>query len=393
MTDQAEQLRPYDLSSIDLRTLTAVVKKALYSEQSIITNWRHDRLSGGAGDFGLVVSAVYRFSGTAKTQAREADWSLILKVVGTIAADDDPMQSRYWKRELLAYQSGRLTKLPGGITSPRYFGSHMFSEKVIGLWLEDVEDESGSDWALKDYQTVARHLGQFNGAYLAEEELPSWSWLSHDWPRTLVEDYSTPGVERFRQTMDSPPTRQWFRAGDERRALELWEQRELYLKALDRLPQTLLHRDAFRRNLLVRHDGHGEREIVAVDWAYVGIGAVGEDLVSLVHASMVFSEWPISEADRLEVACIESYTEGLNEAGWHGDPHQVRLGYAAGSALIFGIGYAQLEPLGEESFPWIEQAYGRPIGEFMVLVGELRRIQLNLADEARALIEEYSNPE
>ena len=58
----------------------------------------------------------------------------------------------------------------------------------------------------------------------------------------------------------------------------LWDERERFLTALDRLPRTFCHHDAFRRNLLHRAGPEGE-ELVAVDWAYAGHGAVGEELV------------------------------------------------------------------------------------------------------------------
>ena len=145
-------------------------------------------------------------------------------------------------------------------------------------------------------------------------------------------------------------------------------------------------RDAFRRNLFIRHDGQGESEVVAVDWTYVGIGALGEDLVSLVHGSLAFSEVAIAEARNLDALCMEGYLEGLNDVGWRGDPRQVRLGYAAGSAMIFGIGYTGMEPPSEEIIPWLEEVSGRHIDELRIQTTERRHFLLELADEALALM-------
>jgi hypothetical protein len=382
----ANPMHPYDLSTINQVTLTPIVRRVLNSESAVISDWNYERVHGGAGDVGTAISGVYRFLGKAHDRNIEKDWSLIHKVVGTTATQDNPSESRYWKREVLAYQSGRLADLPGGLAAPRFLGTHEFSETVVGLWLEDISDEVGAKWPLEYYGVVARHLGQFNGAFLVERELPAWPWLSHDWLRALVEENATPGADRFRQTLDEPDLRRWFIDDDARRVFSLWEQRELYFDALNRLPQTLLHRDAFRRNLFVRHDVEGSEQIVAVDWTYVGIGAVGEDLGALIHASLSFSEVSMAEARALETICFEGYLKGLRDAGWHGDPRLVRLGYAAGAAMCFGIGYVGLELPPEDAYPWIEQAFGLPIDEFRILVAELRRFELDLADEARTLM-------
>ena len=47
----------------------------------------------------------------------------------------------------------------------------------------------------------------------------------------------------------------------------------------------------------------------------------------------------MADARKLDQMVFDGYVEGLAEAGWHGDPRLVRLGYAASSALCFGIGY------------------------------------------------------
>ena len=41
--------------------------------------------------------------------------------------------------------------------------------------------------------------------------------------------------------------------------------------------------------------------------------------------------------EELEELVVREYLRGLNDAGWHGDPGLVRLGYMAGAALNYGI--------------------------------------------------------
>src|SRR5439155_4390297 len=113
---------------------------------------------------------------------------------------------------------------------------------------------------------------------------------------------------------------------------QIWDERELLLDALTRLPpQTFCHRDAFRRNLFARRT-----QTVAVDWAYSGIGAVGEEIAPLVWGSLGFRDVPIEQAQELEALVFNSYLDGLRDAGWNGDARLVRFGYAAASVLRYG---------------------------------------------------------
>ena len=75
-----------------------------------------------------------------------------------------------------------------------------------------------------------------------------------------------------------------------------------------------------------------------IDWAYAGVGALGEELVPLVQATYLWHEVERGKFAELEKAVLSGYVEGLREAGWQGDPMLVRLGYAAASALRYSIG-------------------------------------------------------
>lgn len=285
---------------------------------------------------------------------------------------------------MLAYQSGQLVNLPGGLTVPRFFGTIEFSEKMVGLWLEDIVDEVGPNWPLKQYGLVARHLGQFNGTFLAKQERPLWPWLSQNWIRQHVSGAESKFAQ-LSHSLDQPLTRRWFIDDDADDILRLWEERALFLDALDRLPQTFLHRDAVRRNLFAKQTADGNSQTVAIDWAFVGIGAIGEEIAALVQATLCFSEVDIAEAHKLDKIVFDGYLEGLVEAGWRDDPRLARLGCTAGSLLVFGLGHGLFQ-FDKTLFPWYEQAFGRPIDEIMGLFAALNHFVLELADEARTLL-------
>jgi hypothetical protein len=195
-------------------------------------------------------------------------------------------------------------------------------------------------------------------------------------------------LERLADHGSPPVLRQFYPPLIIAELRRLWDERERFLTALDRLPRTFCHYDAFRRNLLHRAGPAGE-QLVAVDWAYSGQGAVGEELVSLVVGSLaMFEALGILPRD-LEAACFATYVAGLREAGWAGDERLVRLGFTTAAALRLTVGAVQLVlPLLTDPTlqPEIEDLFERPFAEVVEGWAELWPFQLKLAEEARALL-------
>jgi hypothetical protein len=141
--------------------------------------------------------------------------------------------------------------------------------------MEEVQEDMPGRWSVEHYGVVARHLGQFNGAYLTgQQPMPAYPWLRRRSylrdsvtrkaarrERVLVELRDLPDHPLVRRTY--PPdvveilSREWGQDG------KLKDTR--LLDALDRLPRTLCHNDFSRRNLLARHTADGRLETVAVD--------------------------------------------------------------------------------------------------------------------------------
>ena len=112
--------------------------------------------------------ALDRLSGTAHDADGIHPWSLILKGSSGAAqsGNNDPTQLMYWKREVLALQSGLLYEPPGSLSAPRCYGIVERPNDTVWLWLEDIQ-ESSAPWTVARYGLAAVHLGQFNGASLA----------------------------------------------------------------------------------------------------------------------------------------------------------------------------------------------------------------------------------
>jgi hypothetical protein len=161
------------------------------------------------------------------------------------------------------------------------------------------------------------------------------------------------------------------------------------IEAIDRLPRTFCHHDAFRRNLMARVADDGHEQTAAIDWAYTGIGAVGEEIGTLVSVGIQFMEVDVAQAVDLDEVVFEGYLAGLHDAGWRGDPRLVRLGFAATSALFMGIGGAGgcLQFILADDGKMIENVVGYPIDQILDQWAIMQNYLLDLGDEALMLID------
>jgi len=312
--------------------LTLPVRSALASTDAEVTDWRVEALQGGAGFIG----SVYRFAGTADDRGERIPWSLVLKAIRGDPSET-PTDVGYWKREVAAYQSGALDELPAGVRAPRCHGCVVTDDRAW-LWLEDVRDDLGPDWPLDHYGVVARHLGRLSGTYLRDQERLGEPWLSAGWLAAWVERVE-PVMAGFRTAVERDVFARFFDAEVTESVLRLWDARARLLGALAELPQTLCHLDAFRRNIIASRSDSGEMQSVLLDWAFVGTGAVGEELAPLTAASVIFD--PAAEADtlpQLDDVAFRGYLEGLADVGWQGKRDDVRFVYATAAALRYLVG-------------------------------------------------------
>ncbi|MCB1045479.1 MAG: phosphotransferase, partial [Acidobacteria bacterium] len=309
------------LETINETVLQPLVQQVLANPSVEIVKWNYEKLHGAGGGLGGTV--IYRFSGLGQVQDKLIPWSLVLKILQARA--DESSSSHYWKREAEAYRSGWLNTLSGGLVTPRCYAIDDHPD-FIRIWLEDVQDSFGSAWTLSHYGLVARHLGQFNGQYLAQEVIPTFSWFSSQWIR---QDLATaaPSFEKMRSLLDHPIIRRFFPPPLGEKALRLWAEKERFLMVLEGLPQTVCHFDAFRRNLFGRSNADGKTQIVAIDWSYVGSGPPGAEIVALVWVTLFFRDVEASQARDLAGVVFANYLDGLRDSGWQGDPRQVRFAF------------------------------------------------------------------
>jgi hypothetical protein len=376
----------------DVAELSAVVRRVLGTPEAQVVTWEHQVLYGGGGALSGL-SGVHRFAGSARAGDRTLPWSAVLKVIGAPSGDadaatgvGDPRHADYWQREARAFEAGLLDALPTGLAAPRCFGVAERPEGVR-IWMEEVSDTVGAPWPLRRFGVAARHLGRFNGAYLAGRPVPAYPWLGQGLLRARADRNA-----RFWATVDAVRSAPLFRRGWPAdladRALRLFQERHTFLDLLDRLPQTLRHGDADRRNLLARDAPGGDEQTVAIDWAYLGTGAVGEEVAPLVASSVL---WGKGVAPRdlpdLEATAFDGYLVGLRDAGWHGDPRLARLGCEAAMALRYGplLGVVQVVNATPEQRAAAERTLGEPLEHFFDRYAALQHFVLDRAESVRAL--------
>lgn len=393
------------LPQLDPSVLTMVARAALDRPAAVVNAWAPPARLGAAAVFNAVSAGVYRVRGTAADDDDRTPrpWSAVLKVLRSpagLTTPDGTTISReqaedgslftYWRREALAYEEGLLADLPAGIAAPRCLAITRHSDGEIWLWLEDLAG-AAEEWPLDRYAQAARHLGTFNGAYAAGTPLPVAPWLSpaplESWLSIVIGQVMA--VLDARGLWGHPLMRAALPDETAARLHALWTDRDHFLTVRRRLPRVFCHLDAFRGNLAGRRTPAGQEETVAIDWAWMGGGALGEELGPLVVATALDGALPEGALPELEAVALEGYLHGLGEAGWCGDPRLVRLGYAATAPLRYAALLAAdiaLAATDDGSRTAQEARHGVAIEAVAQRRGALIAFLLDRADQARALI-------
>ncbi len=365
--------------------LTSLVRRALQDEDATVIDCSSAPLDGGFSG-----AAVHRFTGQAETTQGQRAWSFIRKECNSANGNSDPKDYDYWKREILLYQSALLHNLPRMLIAPRCFAIEERSAQRAWLWLEDMgSQEHATQWPLAQYGVAARHLGQFNGAYLVGRPLSMHIWLRRPDVRERLA-LAAPGIDQLPTLRTYPNFAPLLTDEHMERIQWLWAKREQLLAMLEQLPLTFCHRDAFQHNLLLCHDGAGNQQTVALDWGSCGLGMLGEELVPLFSATLKFVVADPIRLQELDRTIFAGYMAGLRDAGWQGDEALVRFGFTALTALKAGVA----EPATKMPHVARRSAALPPGGEAPMLLNPggyaqaaaVSRYELTLGEEAWTLV-------
>lgn len=246
----------------------------------------------------------------------------------------------YWRREAEAYASGLLARLAPPLRAADCHACVERADGSVALWLEDVRLPPASSWELDRYRTLAFHLGHAQGE-LAQDP-PAEEWLSRRWFRAYL-DVHGEHIPRHGSG----------------RTLELWHLRERVLGRIEASPQTFVHLDFYPANVF-----GDEHESVVIDWAYCGLGAVGEDAGNLVPDTLLDSFVAPGDANALEGLVWDGYVDGLRASNWAGDIEDVRFVFVATMGLKFAWIPAHIALGHKRAAEW------RPVVPFLDRVAE-----------------------
>ncbi|MGH8878663.1 MAG: phosphotransferase [Stackebrandtia sp.] len=240
-------------------------------------------------------------------------------------------QWNYWRREPLAFGGGFLAEYCGdsGITTPRLLETVERRDGAIELWLEDLVATPGEQWSVERLGTFAGQLGAAQARWTGEQRLESW--LSRRFLRRYAGRHEYDAIDWRHPTA----VRFWPEAlldGLRR----LWERRSALFSAAEQLPRTVCHLDVWPKNLFAR-----DAESVLIDWAFLGHGAVGEDIGNLIPDTVLDGLFDVRQLDEIRETVTDSYIEGYRSAGGPVPDADIRRAVA----LTGAAKYAWLAPM------------------------------------------------
>ncbi len=240
------------------------------------------------------------------------------------AGSHEPTRWNYWLREALAYRHDVAgAYADAGLRGPPCLGVDVTSHDAV-FALAFVEGTPGDQWTIPQYANAARALGQAQAPFVTGgRPMPTYDWLSQNFLCT----YSSEKPVNWSlldddAAWDQPLARQCFPPELRRLAKELHAQRDRLYALCEALPRALCHLDFWSKNLILTPDGSH----TLLDWAFVGDGAIGEDIGNLIPDACFDHFIDSADLPALEAAVLSGYVSGLRVAGWDGDDDVVRLG-------------------------------------------------------------------
>src|SRR6476619_6251766 len=108
------------LKIMDKAVLTEIVRKDQYDQDLVILDWSvepisHEKIIDTTG-------GLFCFSGQSESARGIQPWKVVMKCVNNPKEwSQHPREWSYWRREIMAFQSGFLEQLPSGVRAPRFY--------------------------------------------------------------------------------------------------------------------------------------------------------------------------------------------------------------------------------------------------------------------------------
>ena len=262
----------------------------------------------------------------AGTLADGTPWSVIAKTLHPAsdspiwqfipaAFRDQVIEDLNWLDEPRVYESGLRDALPAPLRMPEVFAVDR-SESTVTIWMEDVADSA--PWDLARFGRTALALGRLVGRVPGTTAVSEFGMGRRPMSRLFFGKISNFDllVQREEEFWSDPVLSSVV---DDRHRDDLYRlaasMPEL-LERLERLPHAMAHGDASTGNLLQP----GFDEIVAIDWSYGCVAAVGSDLAQLIASGSELIDGGIDALGELAEVVTREFVAGARHEGTEIDP-------------------------------------------------------------------------
>ncbi|WP_162616096.1 phosphotransferase family protein [Paenibacillus lutimineralis] len=273
----------------------------------------------------FTTKGIYHLYGFLETNNEQLPWSIILKVIKPDSEEkDDIKHHNYWRREALLFESNLLDHLSEYIKAPNTYLVEEQNDGTIWLWMERVNGHFAH--SKEQFNFIAHRLGMFNAEYLTAKALPDEKWVCKNWLKswTTSSRMYAPNPEPYIFKLQDEEIKyiwEWFK--------RLTEEINEKLASLSNLPHVLAHQDLGQKNMILTSND----QLVLIDWQFLSISGIGEDLGKMFGANMSLGIIPTDQYETYRDSLFYSYIKGMRELGWEGDERLARYGYCISTAL------------------------------------------------------------
>ncbi|TCZ80966.1 aminoglycoside phosphotransferase [Paenibacillus albiflavus] len=278
----------------------------------------------------FTTAGIYHLHGIAEIQNKQLPWSIILKIIKPDSTEKaNPLYHNYWRREALVMEARLLEELPNSIHAAQSYLVEEQPDETIWLWMEHVEGKYA--YSQEQFCFIARQLGRFNGAYLTgNRSIPDYSWICNSWLKSWTKACRmyAPNPEAYVNRLNKDHERSiwsWYQ--------EFNQQVDATIGSLEQLPRVLAHQDLSQMNMLLVNNNTISDELVLIDWQFMSISGIGEDLGKLYGVNMSLGIIPPDQYEVFQSSLFNAYLEGLRDMGWMGDERLARYGYCVSMSV------------------------------------------------------------